>query len=99
LPFADRISGLTYTPGMYASNSELAVLCKVLAEDFPGAYYAPHHRSYGFKAIESYAEMLDLGRDTGCPVREYGTSRSRKRRFQPDHREPSHSCSSLDQIR
>jgi N-acyl-D-amino-acid deacylase len=55
---------------MYASNSELAVLCKVLADEFPGAYYAPHHRSYGFKAIESYAEMLDLGRDTGCPVRE-----------------------------
>ena len=60
-------SGLTYTPGMYASNSELAVLCNALAE-YPGAYYAPHHRSYGFKAIESYGEMLELGETTGCPV-------------------------------
>lgn len=63
-------SGLTYTPGMYASTSELAVLCKVLGEDYPGAFYAPHHRSYGFKAIESYQEMLDLGKATGCPIRE-----------------------------
>ncbi|ORY22821.1 hypothetical protein BCR39DRAFT_369137 [Naematelia encephala] len=61
-------SGLTYTPGMYASTSELGSLCSVLASEYPGAYYAPHHRSYGFKAIESYAEMLDLGRNTGCPV-------------------------------
>lgn len=55
---------------MYASTSELAVLCKVLAEEFPGSYYAPHHRSYGHKAMESYAEMLHLGKTTGCPVRE-----------------------------
>ncbi|WWC88958.1 uncharacterized protein L201_003873 [Kwoniella dendrophila CBS 6074] len=61
-------SGLTYTPGMYASTSELGSLCRVLAEEYPGAYYAPHHRSYGFKAIESYAEMLGLGRMTGCPI-------------------------------
>ncbi|WRT68111.1 uncharacterized protein IL334_005086 [Kwoniella shivajii] len=61
-------SGLTYTPGMYASTSELGSLCGILAEEFPGAYYAPHHRSYGFKAIESYAEMLGLGRMTGCPI-------------------------------
>ncbi|WVQ67465.1 uncharacterized protein L199_005665 [Kwoniella botswanensis] len=61
-------SGLTYTPGMYASTSELGSLCRVLAKEFPGAYYAPHHRSYGFKAIESYAEMLGLGRMTGCPI-------------------------------
>ena len=68
---ADLDSGLTYTPGMYASTSELAVLCRTLAEEYPGAYYAPHHRSYGFRAIESYAEMLGLAKDTGCPVREW----------------------------
>lgn len=56
---------------MYASTSELARLCRVLGEEFPGAFYAPHHRSYGFKALESYAEMLGLGRDTGCPIRKY----------------------------
>lgn len=56
---------------MYASTSELGVLCKALADEYPGAFYAPHHRSYGFKAIESYAEMLDLGSSTGCPVRTF----------------------------
>ncbi|KAM3431639.1 hypothetical protein NHJ13734_007221 [Beauveria thailandica] len=61
-------SGLTYTPGMYASNSELAILCKALADEYPGAFYAPHHRSYGFKALESYEEMLDLGKNTSCPI-------------------------------
>ncbi len=63
-------SGLTYTPGMYASTSELAILCKALADEYPGTYYAPHHRSYGFKALESYDEMLGLGKNTGCPIRE-----------------------------
>ncbi|WOO76424.1 D-aminoacylase [Vanrija pseudolonga] len=60
-------SGLTYTPGMYASNSELAVLCSALAQ-YPGSFYAPHHRSYGANAIESYGEMIDLGETTGCAV-------------------------------
>ncbi|TQV99020.1 D-aminoacylase [Cordyceps javanica] len=60
--------GLTYTPGMYASTSELAILCKVLADEYPGTYYAPHHRSYGFKALESYDEMIGLGQNTGCPI-------------------------------
>ncbi|KAK8864733.1 hypothetical protein IAR55_001989 [Kwoniella newhampshirensis] len=61
-------SGLTYTPGMYASTSELASLCRVLGREFPGAFYAPHHRSYGFKALESYGEMLGLGEATKCPI-------------------------------
>lgn len=38
-------SGLTYTPGMYAPDSELTELCRVVAEY--GGYYCPHHRSYG----------------------------------------------------
>jgi N-acyl-D-amino-acid deacylase len=54
---------------MYASNSELGQLCTVLNEEYEGAYYAPHHRSYGHKAMESYEEMLNLSRTTGCPVR------------------------------
>jgi N-acyl-D-aspartate/D-glutamate deacylase len=61
-------SGLTYTPGMYASTSELSVLCKVLADEYPGAYYAPHHRSYGHDALASYGEMLEIAAQTGCPV-------------------------------
>jgi hypothetical protein len=63
------ISGLTYTPGMYAATSELAVLCQVLGQEFPGAYYAPHHRGYGVNALGNYDEMLQLGRATKCPVR------------------------------
>ena len=62
-------SGLTYTPGMYAATSELAVLCQLLADEYPGAYYAPHHRGYGVNALGNYDEMLHLGRATGCPVR------------------------------
>ncbi|TYJ52110.1 hypothetical protein B9479_007290 [Cryptococcus floricola] len=61
-------SGLTYTPGMYASTSELSTLCTILAQEFPGSFYAPHHRSYGYKALESYGEMLGLAKDTGCAV-------------------------------
>lgn len=38
-------SGLTYTPGMYASDAELTELCRVVAAH--GGYYCPHHRSYG----------------------------------------------------
>lgn len=56
-------SGLTYVPGMFASNSELAQLCEVLKHY--DAYYCPHHRSYGKGAIEAYAEMIELARQTG----------------------------------
>lgn len=53
---------------MYASYTELVYLCKTLADSFPGAFYAPHHRSYGKNAMEAFKEMLDLGRATGIPV-------------------------------
>jgi len=56
-------SGLTYVPGMFASNYELAQLCEVLKRY--DAYYCPHHRSYGKGAIDAYAEMINLARQTG----------------------------------
>ncbi|OMH32342.1 amidohydrolase family protein [Tersicoccus sp. Bi-70] len=59
-------SGLTYTPGMYADTAELAALCRTVAE--LGGFYAPHHRSYGKGALEAYAEMIGLSRDTGCAL-------------------------------
>ncbi|MFD8191212.1 N-acyl-D-amino-acid deacylase family protein [Streptomyces wuyuanensis] len=59
-------SGLTYTPGMYASGSELAELCRVVAS-YDG-YYCPHHRSYGAGALEAYEEMVRLTRDAGCAL-------------------------------
>ena len=45
------------------------MLCKTLAERFPGSYYCPHTRSYGKGALDAYKEMIDIGRETGCPIR------------------------------
>jgi N-acyl-D-amino-acid deacylase len=59
-------SGLTYTPGMYARTEELAGLCRTVGE--LGGFYAPHHRSYGKGALDAYAEMIGLSRDTGCAL-------------------------------
>lgn len=59
-------SGLTYTPGMYATTAELGALCRTVAE--LDGFYAPHHRSYGKGALEAYAEMIGLSRDTGCAL-------------------------------
>ncbi|MFE7118750.1 amidohydrolase family protein [Streptomyces sp. NPDC057654] len=59
-------SGLTYTPGMYASDAELTELCRVVGEH--GGYYCPHHRSYGAGALRAYEEMVDLTREARCPL-------------------------------
>ncbi|MBT2404715.1 MULTISPECIES: amidohydrolase family protein [unclassified Streptomyces] len=59
-------SGLTYTPGMYASGTELTELCRVVASY--GGYYCPHHRSYGHGALDAYAEMVGLTREAGCAL-------------------------------
>jgi N-acyl-D-amino-acid deacylase len=59
-------SGLTYTPGMYASDAELTELCRVVARY--GGYYCPHHRSYGKDALRAYAEMLAVTREAGCAL-------------------------------
>jgi len=59
-------SGLTYTPGMYASDGELTELCRVVAE-YDG-YYCPHHRSYGAGALAAYQEMIALTREAGCAL-------------------------------
>ncbi|MET9676912.1 D-aminoacylase [Streptomyces sp. NPDC006482] len=59
-------SGLTYTPGMYAPDSELTELCRVVARY--GGYYCPHHRSYGAGALQAYEEMVALTREAGCAL-------------------------------
>ncbi|HEY3481909.1 MAG TPA: D-aminoacylase, partial [Streptomyces sp.] len=59
-------SGLTYTPGMYASDAELTELCRVVAAY--GGYYCPHHRSYGEGALQAYEEMVALTREAGCAL-------------------------------
>lgn len=59
-------SGLTYAPGMYASDAELTELCRVVARH--GGYYCPHHRSYGAGALRAYEEMIALARAAGCAL-------------------------------
>ncbi|GAA0912835.1 D-aminoacylase [Streptomyces thermoalcalitolerans] len=59
-------SGLTYTPGMYASDAELTELCRVVAAH--GGYWCPHHRSYGAGALQAYEEVVTLARTAGCPL-------------------------------
>lgn len=59
-------SGLTYTPGMYASDDELVALCEVVGEY--GGFYAPHHRSYGQGALQAYEQMIELAKVTGCAL-------------------------------
>lgn len=59
-------AGLTYTPGMYADTAELVELCRVVAAH--GGFFDVHHRSYGAGALDAYAEMLDVSRQSGCPL-------------------------------
>ena len=56
-------SGLTYVPGMFADDPELAQLCEVVKQY--GGYYCPHHRSYGKGAVQAYREMIALAKKTG----------------------------------
>ena len=58
--------GLGYTPGMYATSSELTEVSRTAGE--LGGFFATHHRSYGAGALEAYSEMIDVSRASGCPV-------------------------------
>ena len=59
-------SGLTYAPGMYATDDELVELCSVMRET--GGYYTPHHRNYGSAALEGYRDCLEIVRRAGVPL-------------------------------
>jgi len=59
-------SGLTYVPGMFASDDELVELCEVLKPY--GGYYCPHHRNYGQRAIEAYGACIDIARRARVPL-------------------------------
>ncbi len=58
-------AGLTYAPGMYATDDELVELCRELRG---GAYYCPHHRNYGLHAIKGYADSIEIARRAGVPL-------------------------------
>jgi N-acyl-D-amino-acid deacylase len=59
-------AGLTYAPGMYADDDELVALCEVV-RDFDG-FYCPHHRNYGSRALEAYAEQIEIARRAGVAL-------------------------------
>jgi N-acyl-D-amino-acid deacylase len=59
-------SGLTYTPGMFATTDELVELCEIVAQY--GGYYGPHQRSYGEGALDAYGEMVEIARRSGCAL-------------------------------
>ncbi len=59
-------AGLSYSPGMYAGTAELVSLCRTVAAR--GSYFSPHHRSYGAHALEAYAEMTEIARQSGCAL-------------------------------
>jgi N-acyl-D-amino-acid deacylase len=59
-------AGLTYTPGMYAPDSELVELCRVVASY--GGYYCPHHRNYGAHSIAGYRACIDIARASGVAL-------------------------------
>jgi N-acyl-D-amino-acid deacylase len=59
-------TGLTYTPGMYATDDEIVELCKILRPY--GGYYCPHHRNYGMFAIQGYSDSIEIARRAGVPV-------------------------------
>lgn len=59
-------TGLTYTPGMYATDDEIVELCKMIRPY--GGYYCPHHRNYGMHAIQGYTDSIQIARRAGVPV-------------------------------
>ena len=59
-------AGLTYVPGMYAPDSEMVALCRVVARY--GGYYCPHHRDYGRHALDAYRACVDIARTAGVPL-------------------------------
>ena len=59
-------TGLTYTPGMYADDDEIVALLEVVREH--GGYYTPHHRNYGRRALDAYADCIEIARRSGVPL-------------------------------
>lgn len=59
-------TGLTYAPGMFASDDELVALCEII-RPYQG-FYCPHHRNYGSEALKGYADSINIGRRSRVPV-------------------------------
>lgn len=59
-------TGLTYTPGMYASDEEIIHALAAVRE--LGGYYCPHHRNYGIDVVEGYRACLEIVRAAEVPL-------------------------------
>lgn len=59
-------TGLIYSPGMYATTSEITELAALVAKY--GGIYATHLRSEADLEIDAVAEAIDVGRASGCRV-------------------------------
>ena len=59
-------AGLAYTPGTFATDDEVAALCAATAPF--GGFYQPHHRDYGYGAMQGYRDCIAIGRRAGVPV-------------------------------
>lgn len=59
-------TGLTYTPGMYASDGEL--IHALAAVKDVGGYYCPHHRNYGIDVVDGYRACLDIVKQAKVPL-------------------------------
>ena len=59
-------TGLTYVPGMYASDEEIVdALEPVRAR---GGFYCSHHRNYGADVVQAYTECLALAEAAHVPL-------------------------------
>lgn len=59
-------SGLEYTPGGFATQEELAQVCRPLAAR--GLVYATHMRNEDDRVLDSIDESLAIARGAGCPL-------------------------------
>lgn len=59
-------TGLTYTPGMYASDEEIVDALGAVHEQ--GGYYCPHHRNYGSRVVEAYVECIEIAVKARVPL-------------------------------
>ena len=59
-------TGLTYTPGLYASDDELVDALGAVREI--GGYYCSHHRNYGAQVMQAYLDCIAVARRAAVPL-------------------------------
>jgi N-acyl-D-amino-acid deacylase len=59
-------TGLKYLPGAWSKTDEVIALARVAADS--GGIYTSHLREEGLGLLESVAEAIEIGRQTGIPI-------------------------------